>query len=390
VRGCLTTPKFVQFGAGNIGRGFTGQLASDAGYEVVFVDVRPEIVAALNERGSYRLRFAGPTRFEEREVGPVRAVDGRDMEIVARELADADLACTAVGVSALPHLAPAIARGLHRRAEIGSRAPLDLLLCENQLQVGRQFHAWVAAQLPSGDSRLLDQIGFVETVVSRMVPELLPEERAADPLLVVVEDYDRLPVDATAFRGPVPPVPGLEPTDRFAGYFERKLFTHNLGHAVAAYFGAAAGLTYIHEAMADPVIAARVRGAMEEAGAGLVARWGFSVEEQTAHAEGLVARFANAALRDTVVRVGRDPLRKLRPGDRLVGGALLALEYGVQPRNIAAGIAAALRFDAPGDPSATELQRRLAAGGAVGVLQEVCGLAPEHPVTRLVLGLFGR
>jgi len=41
-------------------------------------------------------------------------------------------------------------------------------------------------------------------------------------------------------------------------------------------------------------------------------------------------------------------------------GALLALEHGVEPRNIAAGIAAALRFDAPGDPSAAELQRRLA------------------------------
>jgi mannitol-1-phosphate 5-dehydrogenase len=386
----LIAPKFVQFGAGNIGRGFTGQLFSDAGYELVFVDVRPGIVAALNDRGSYRLRFAGPTRFEEREVGPARAVDGRDVRAVARELADADLSCTAVGVSALPHIAPALALGILGRVERAKVGPLDLLLCENQLHVGRLFRQRVAAQLPAGESVLLEQIGFVETVVSRMVPELSPEEQVADPLLVVVEDYDRLPVDVTAFRGPVPPVPGLEPTDRFAGCFERKLFTHNLGHAVAAYLGAAAGLVYIHEAMADPRIAARVRGAMAEGGVGLAARWGFSVEEQTAHAEGLTARFANAALHDTVARVGRDPLRKLGQGDRLVGGALLALEYGVQPTNIAAGIAAALRFDAPGDPSADELQRRLAARGAAGVLQEVCGLAPEHPVTRLVLGYFDK
>ncbi len=381
---CQKKPKFVQFGAGNIGRGFTGQLFADAGYELVFVDVRPEMVAALNNRGRYRLRFAGPTRFEEREIGPARAVDGRDVAAVAAELASADVACTAVGVGALTHLAPPIAAGLRLRAAAGG-APLDLLLCENQLHVGQQFRQQVAAQLEAEEQALLDRVGFVETVVSRMVPERSPEERAADPLLVVVEDYDRLPADATAFRGSIPRVPGLEPTDRFAGYFERKLFTHNLGHAVAAYLGYAAGHHFIHEAVADPEIAAQVRGATAEAGAGLMSRWGFSEEQQRAHAEELMPRFANAALRDTVVRVGRDPLRKLRREDRLVGGALLALEAGTVPRDIAAGIAAALRFDAPGDPAAAELQRRLAADGVAGVLREVCGLPDGHPLAALVL-----
>jgi mannitol-1-phosphate 5-dehydrogenase len=388
MRGAAAVRKLVQLGAGNIGRGFIGQLFADAGYELVFVDVRPEIVAALNERGRYRLRFAGPSRYEEREVGPARAVDGRDVEAVARELADADLACTAVGVAGLPHLAPPIARGIRYRVASGNRAPLDLLLCENQLHVGQGFRERVAAELLPDAAGLLDRIGFVETVVSRMVPELSPEERAADPLRVVVEDYDRLPVDGTAFKGAVPTVPGLEPTDRFAGYFERKLFTHNLGHAVAAYLGDAGGLTYIHEAMEVPEIAARVRGAMEEAGAGLIARWGFSRQEQAEHAAGLMARFANAALRDTVARVGRDPLRKLRPDDRLVGGGLLALEHAVEPRDIATGIAAALRFAVPGDPSAAELQRRLGECGAAGVLREVCGLTPEHPLARLVLANY--
>jgi mannitol-1-phosphate 5-dehydrogenase len=381
-------PRFVQFGAGNIGRGFTGQLFSDAGYELVFVDVRPQIVASLNQHGRYRLRFAGPTRHEEREIAPARAVDGRDTAAVAAELAGAAIACTAVGVTALPYLASPLAAGLRERAASGNQAPLNLLLCENQLHVGRHFREQVAAQLSPDEAPLLDGIGFVETVVSRMVPEIAPSERAADPLLVVVEDYDRLPFDASAFLGSAPPVAGLEPTARFQGAFERKLFTHNLGHAVAAYLGHAAGHDFIHEAVADARIQAQVHAAMEEAGAGLVARWGFAPDEQQAHAEGLMRRFANAALRDTVARVGRDPLRKLRPDDRLVGGALLALEHEVEPRNIAAGIAAALRFDAPGDPSATELRRRLKSTGPEGVLREVCGLDTGHPLARLVLTAY--
>ena len=42
--------KAVQFGAGNIGRGFTGQLFSESGFEVVFVDVVQSLVDLLNER----------------------------------------------------------------------------------------------------------------------------------------------------------------------------------------------------------------------------------------------------------------------------------------------------------------------------------------------------
>jgi mannitol-1-phosphate 5-dehydrogenase len=36
--------KAVMYGAGNIGRGFIGKVFSEAGYEVVFIDVVPEVV----------------------------------------------------------------------------------------------------------------------------------------------------------------------------------------------------------------------------------------------------------------------------------------------------------------------------------------------------------
>ena len=36
--------KFVMYGAGNIGRGFIGQLFSNAGYKVGFVDINKEVI----------------------------------------------------------------------------------------------------------------------------------------------------------------------------------------------------------------------------------------------------------------------------------------------------------------------------------------------------------
>src|SRR5687767_8089454 len=149
-------PHVVQFGAGSIGRGFTAQLFADAGYEVVFVDVAPEVVAALNERRSYPIHFVGPGLHETHWVRGVRAVDGRDVAAAAGEVAAAEIACTAVGVAALPLLAPAIAQGLlSRNAAAGS--PLNVILCENQLGVSAILREAVRAQLPAARRELADR-----------------------------------------------------------------------------------------------------------------------------------------------------------------------------------------------------------------------------------------
>ena len=90
--------KAVQFGAGNIGRGFVGQLLYESGYETTFIDVDPVILSALQARGSYPLRLAHPDgHLEEIRIERVSAVNGRDTQSVARALADADVAGTSVG-----------------------------------------------------------------------------------------------------------------------------------------------------------------------------------------------------------------------------------------------------------------------------------------------------
>lgn len=377
--------KAVQFGAGNIGRGFLGQLFSESGYEVVFVDVVPEIIQLLNERRCYTIRIASKNP-EDITIPNVRAVDGRDIESVADELATADIACTAVGVNVLPAIAPAVARGVEKRAERSLTVPLNIIICENLAHADRFLHGEVRKRLPENRHQYLEShVGFVMSVVARMVPFMTEEQKREDPLLVVVEAYKRLPVDKGAFVGPVPQVVGVEPHDNFQAYVDDKLFTHNCGHAVVAYLGHLRGHEYMYQAMGDQKVQATTLAALAETGAALVKRYGVDPEEHQAHIDDLLERFANVALGDQVARVGRDPVRKLGPDDRLVGAAKFTLSQGIFPANVCRGIAAGILFNPPGDPTAPRIREIMAARGPEAVLAEVCGLNGTSKITRAAL-----
>ena len=49
--------KAIQYGAGNIGRGFIGQLYHLSGYEVAFIDVMPVVLETLNTDHKYPINI---------------------------------------------------------------------------------------------------------------------------------------------------------------------------------------------------------------------------------------------------------------------------------------------------------------------------------------------
>ncbi len=377
--------KAVQFGAGNIGRGFTGQLFSESGFEVVFVDVVPELVRMLNERRSYPIRIACENPWTV-TVKNVRAVDGQNVKAVADEIRTATLMCTAVGVNVLPKVAPTIAEGIKARADTEVKEPINIIICENLQNMAEFLKGEVKKYLADHYHDYLEnKVGFVESVVGRMVPVMTAEQKAEDPLLVVVEPYKHLPISKSGIKGNFPEIAGIELADNFQSFVDRKLYTHTAGHAVAAYLGYLRGYYYVYQAMNDAQISTAVRAAMIETGKALVKKHGLDPAEHQAHIEDLISRFGNVALGDQVSRVGGDPLRKLGPNDRLVGGAKLCLEYDVFPTNLCKAIAAALRFDPPGDPTAPKVQAMVRELGIAGTLREISGLTEDSDITREVV-----
>jgi len=124
--------KMLQFGAGNIGRSFIGQLFSRSGYEVVFVDINKELVKELNKKRVYKLVIKRNELPDEIIlIENIRAIDSFDKEAVIREIVDADIIATAVGKHALPQIVPVIALGLQLRYKKRGKNPLDIIIAEN-------------------------------------------------------------------------------------------------------------------------------------------------------------------------------------------------------------------------------------------------------------------
>ena len=385
-----TAPVAVQFGAGNIGRGFVGELFHLSGYRIVFVDVDRALVDAMNARGRYEVHHVTNAGDEPVAIAGVSALSAAEAEAVIEAVADATLACTAVGVRALRAVAPVLARGIARRMRSAAAAPLNIVTCENLVGAGmflRQL-VWTelerlmaAGECPAASSLEFDaRFGFVEAVVSRMVPIVPDDIRRRDPLWIACEPYARLPIDALACRGAAPKIQGFEPVENILAYQRRKMASHNMSHAVAAYLGHQAGIEFIWQVMDDAAIVRIVRGAMNETGRALVSRFGFDTAAQRAHEEDLLERYRNRALGDQVRRVAADPLRKLGPEDRLIGSARLCFEEGVDPAHVILGIRAALDYDNPADPGAVRLQEMRRTSPLAVVLSQVCGLLLTEPL----------
>ncbi len=366
--------KAVHFGAGNIGRGFVGLLLHQGGYEVVFSDVADQLVDAINAVDSYTVHEAGPGGVDH-EVTGFRAVNSRtDPEVVADEVATADVVTTAVGPTVLRFVAPSIVAGLRRRS--AGAAPVQIMACENAIGATDLLRAEIDNAAGEDAAELTARAVFANTAVDRIVPAQ-PEGSGVN---VTVEPYFEWAIEAPPFGDALPEIPGAHFVEDLGPYIERKLFTVNTGHAATAYFGAQAGIERISDALADPAIAAAVSAALEETSAVLTAVHGLDPAELAVYRATILDRFRNPELVDTVQRVGRQPLRKLSRHERFIGPASMAAERGLSTAALVGAVAAALAFDDPADEQSVQMQELERTEDAAAFTVTVTGLEAEHPL----------
>lgn len=368
--------KAVHFGAGNIGRGFIGLLLNQSGYDVTFVDINDTVIQALESRRHYEVGFA-EDGVDNILVDRVRGVNSlTDPARVVSLIADADLVTTAVGPSLLSKVAPLISGGLRERESV---EPIYVIACENMIGGSAALQQEIEIQGGTGTANAY----FPNAAVDRIVPL----QQHEDPLYVEVETFYEWVIE-TEGLDVRPPLHGVTWVDEIGPYIERKLFTVNTGHAIASYIGSLFEKGTIDEALKDRRVRQVVQGALYETGWLLLEKYGFEPKEHSQYIQKIIKRFENPKLKDEVSRVARSPIRKLGPSDRLVKPARELMENGIEPNELAYGIAAALNYYNPDDSESSELYLSIEESGILSTVEKYLKLQETDTLTQLILDQY--
>ena len=370
--------KAIQFGAGNIGRGFIGALLESSGYNVIFADVNQEIIDKINKDKFYTVHIMDIS-CSEQIVKNISAINSTSEEIID-ELVEAELITTAVGLVILPKLAHTIAKSINIRFKNNIKKYLNIIACENAIKASSQLKEEIYKLLDDNAREYADKyIGFPDCSVDRIVPPV----KSDNFIDVVVEGFYEWNVEQSAFKGEIPKIKGMNLANNLMAYIERKLFTLNTGHAITSYIGYLKSYKTVDESIRDNKIYNIVKSAMIESGEGLIKKYNFNKDEHLKYIDKIISRFKNHYLKDEVSRVGREPLRKLSPNDRLVKPFMTAISYNLPVDNLTIGIAAALNYDNKDDIQSIELQNNIKNKGLVNAFSEVSNITDKFLLERI-------
>ena len=365
--------KMIQIGAGNIGRACVGRLFHEAGYEVYFSDINTELLLLISDKKYYNIRMVGKDVDRTIKIDKVDKIPD-DEDSLLKLFDDIEIITTAVGVNILPKIASFVVKAIKRRYETKNEKALNVVACENTTGASSKLRDSVYEFLDDNIKKWMEKkIVFPNVAVDCIVPNI----KNSDPLTVTCENFADLIIDKDVFIGDLPEVEGLSLKQNLDAYVERKLFTLNTGHAITAYLGFINNKKTIYDAINEESIKNIVLGAMRESGAVLVKRHGFKEDEHEAYIQKILSRFFNPYLEDSVLRVGREPMRKLSYNDRLIKPILGTLEYNLKHNNLVKGVVAAFQFYSEDDNESKELKKMLDSESLSDVVMKVTGLKNE-------------
>ncbi len=384
--------KVMHFGAGNIGRGFFGELYFDSGIKVIYVDAYSKLIELLNEKKKYPLWIIKTENKSiiNKEISNLYAIDLKDEKNIIAQSLTIDLISISVGANNILELVPILVKIIKKRLIEKPDDFLNIIIGENLKNAALILSENIKKHIDNNFKKKFDEkIGFVETVLSRMVPVISEKEKKKNPLLIKIEEYNILPVSKISFKGELPFINGFIFVDNLKQYQDMKMYIHNFSHSAFAYIGYKKGYQFIWEAVSDRETKNLVDQAVnEEVIKAINKYYRITLEELNEYYENLLKRFLNKELADTIVRVAREPIRKLGKDERFIGTANFCLSQNIIPEKICQIVPYVLNYFNPEDSESIVLKNYLFKNGINKVLEKICGLEPQHVIFNLIKNIW--
>ena len=376
--------KAVHFGAGNIGRGFIGEILSKNGFEIYFVDTNKAIIDELNTRHSYEIGIASSSPEKISVSGVFGINNGENPEDVIEAIAQADIVTKAIGPNILPYIAELVAKGIQKRKEENKQVQIDIIACENMIGGSEFLEKKVAEYLSDSDKvYLANYIGFPNAAVDRIVPG----QKHEDLLYVEVEPFCEWVIDESQIKNKSFKLEGVHYANNLEPFIERKLFSVNSGHARVAYSSVYKGYKTILEGLQHKEILSALKGVQKETRALLLAKWPqyFTEEDLMSYHQMIISRFANPKIIDEVTRVARTPIRKLGYDERFIRPIRELNERGLSYQNHLDIVGKIFAYQDENDSQSVQLQEKLSTMDLQRLIEEVTGLSNKKIILEIEL-----
>ena len=352
------------FGFGPIQGGLFTKEAFQSGNftRIVAAEVDAELVDAVRaNNGSYYVNVAKSDGIEVLKIDNVELFNPNvtaDKKILLEVLADSTEITTCLpsvnfyDTGRANSVASLIAEG-----KKNSRAKATIIYtAENNNHAAEILEKAIAEKI---GAPLQKNVQFLNTVIGKMSRVVTDSAEIAEMKLktiapdferaFVVEEFNRILVSRTQILDFAPGIEVFIEKDDLLAFEEAKLYGHNAIHSLLGFVGAVKGAASMTELKDDQTIMQVGRAAfLQESGAALIQKYAHLKDELFTeasfenYAEDLLERMTNPYLGDTIARVVRDVVRKLAIDGRIFGTMRLALEHGIEPKNMALGAMAGI------------------------------------------------
>lgn len=368
--------KAVHFGAGSIGRGFIGQVLHESGYEILFVDPDEKIVSQINRNQKYEIELIDQmkTKIFIDKVSAVNSIT--DENRIIKELVDADIITTSVGVSNLKKIAPILTEALLKR-----NRPINVLANENYINASDLLKKEIIQNLtPDRLNQIKKNVHFVNTAIDRLSLTL----NEGEELIAVVEPYYEWVIDQSELSEVGFYMKNVTLVSNLMPFIQRKLFLVNASHAAFAYLGYLFNYETVQEAALDIRIMNLVKLFLNENKCYFVHQYKMDEEALDIFIEQVILRQTNPLMSDSVSRVGGSPLRKLGLYDRIVGPVLSLEKLGLRNITGIKIISSALLFYNSQDQESITLRAMITEKGIHQTIQEVTKIEDTNLIDQIV------
>lgn len=369
----------VHFGAGNIGRGFIGILLKNSNYDITFVDLNDQVIDELKQKQEYTIYYLDEQASSDKVSGVNGLHGSKDIDQVLQALQSCDLITTSLGQDNLKYISSNIVKAIIARAENKLDTKLDIIACENGLQVSSFFKELVYSELNDEQKQYADKhIGFVDCTVDRIVPNQVNEnicDVRVEPGFEWVLKQSQVKYNFD--------IKDAKYTDDLAYYNKRKLLTVNLTHSLIGYIGYSLGKTYVHETIAIPEVEQFVHNVLTDIRNSLVIEFGVEEDVQDQYARKTVERFKNDKIVDELSRVARNPETKLGYNERYISPMRVLLDNDMDCGYICHAVAYALSYNNPDEPQAMAIQALINQNGIEQAIKSITGLENQMDIDKI-------